>query len=1010
MSDHKDVRLQSPLAASSVTTSVATPATKHSEPGAAALTLVLSLLLIDAAVETFLSGAPRRWWVVGIVGAYLGVTGGVLTGSRRGRVGWSQHLDASLFLLLALLVASAWSVDGSNGWVVILRQPPSVILCFASAALLGAGAWSLVGLKLLPLWSRAPLGALSLYGISAFLFGIAEATPYSELFRGDSFWRPLPFWLQGAGLGMFFLLPIQIAGLVLDACIGLRRVPLRRFARRAIASGMALLVAVGGALPRDPFRIGTTAAGARSTEFPVPHVREIADAPSQEAAVVAFYDLLDRASRDVSREAIDVDALVRHLGRNPDAAVDFVSKRVRYEHYDGILRGAEGTLISGSGNSCDQALLLRDLLIKSGSRASVRVISATPELNRTLRLRALVEGVPRVKPRGASPSPLYPVVEAKLAQLERLLGHHESPSSAEPTITTYCWVTGSVSGARREIDTVLGEPPAVSPESTFETTIPSSLRHLFTIRATLERTRRGQTEKVELLKTTVPVDTLEHRPLLFTVRPQTEDAFNQNAQGEIRQGPTQNQLFVPVFITPGQQHVGRAFSLKGAIVEAASAPAIGSSAGGRIAELLHKPLTPEGRTENEDETSLVTGVWMECEITEPNGHVERHRRALFDPSVLSAQTDPALAALQIIQDRHILVTPIRANSDLLTHRLIEYYKQHRSVIESMARGTAPPAIELTKSLPLQLLSLAYLQDRAADEIGLLEDGAALYRGRPSVLIATSDLDIADGRLFDRVRLDVMSTGYEALSERHDERRLRALFGVYTSFLEILAVGGPDPKSVLSLEENARQQGAELIAIKTSQDLERLPFGGSAPQRAALLDELAAAREIVTFNQQLFVSHGPRFGWWRRDSSTGEVLAILDNYEGGVQAGTEYALTKAFVKGFVIGAAYGFLKCKAEHGRAADCTQDMLCKGLFGGALAWVVALAAGLTTFMTIGTDAMGNSIWIWTTQVPSGSGLPVVLGGVFAVSEGLCKAMKGGGTPPHSAPALPPGTPGQAP
>lgn len=733
-------------------------------------------------------------------------------------------------------------------------------------------------------------------------------------------------------------------------------------------------------------RAGTTQAPTTVVAAPIPYAREIAEAPTPVAAVEAVYGVLDRASQEVAREGIEIEALARQLG-TPNSAVAFVSTRIRYEHYDGVLRGAEGTLVSGAGSSCDQSILLRELLAHYRVRATVHVAGVTPDMNLALRLRALSEGLPRVKPQGVTLGSLSGAVTSKLEQLEGIVGSTRIPPVLA-AIVNYCWISAEIDGSRREIDTVLEHPPG-SPHLSFTTGVPAALRHHFTIRVTLDRTSRSQQETIELLKTSVPVDALHHTPVVLTVRTETDDPWNQETAEGIRQALGNSTVFVPTVVISGEAHTGKGFTLQGGVVGPAPTLGIGSELGDRMAGMLGR--TPAGeKPPGSDNRMSLTGVWMDCEVTQPNGTIEKYRRPLVEPDTLPA--DPAAAALQVIQDKQILVTGIRASADLLTLRLVEYFKNHRPVLDALASGTQAPDVPLPHYVQWQLFSLAYLQDHAATEIMFAADDGVLFRGRAGILIASSDLDITDGRLFDRVRLDVMSTGYEAVSDGGRDRRLRALLGIYTSFAEVLAIGGPDPASLLSLERRAKEQGISLIKLSAPQDLARWPQAGAGPQRKAMRDALEAGDHLVALDRTPSASSGPRFGWWRRDNKSGEWLAVLDNYEGGAQTATEYPLTKAFVKGAVVGAAYGLVKCKFEHGMSADCRRDMACKGLFGGVLALVVAIVAGWLTYMTIGADALGNPIWVLTTQVPSGSAFPTVLGGVGAAGEGLCKRITGDG------------------
>src|SRR2546425_10764635 len=67
------------------------------------LAIVLYLILIDAAVETFLSELPARWFVGFTVIAYFAAS--VLLWRR---FKWETKAVASLFVLLGLLTLAVW--------------------------------------------------------------------------------------------------------------------------------------------------------------------------------------------------------------------------------------------------------------------------------------------------------------------------------------------------------------------------------------------------------------------------------------------------------------------------------------------------------------------------------------------------------------------------------------------------------------------------------------------------------------------------------------------------------------------------------------------------------------------------------------------------------------------------------------------------------------------------------------------------------------------------------------
>ena len=73
----------------------------------------------------------------------------------------------------------------------------------------------------------------------------------------------------------------------------------------------------------------------------------------------------------------EVTAAVKALGPDVAQLLSFVSQRIRYEPYEGALRGPRGTLLAASGNAVDRALLLRDLIQTAKPDAELRFALGT---------------------------------------------------------------------------------------------------------------------------------------------------------------------------------------------------------------------------------------------------------------------------------------------------------------------------------------------------------------------------------------------------------------------------------------------------------------------------------------------------------------------------------------------------------------------------------------------------------------------------------------------------------
>lgn len=73
------------------------------------------------------------------------------------------------------------------------------------------------------------------------------------------------------------------------------------------------------------------------------------------------------------------------IGKDPRAIFEFVREKIRFEPYDGVLRGADGTLMALAGNSWDQAVLLSTMLRAAGhatrfARGTLSAAEASPLL------------------------------------------------------------------------------------------------------------------------------------------------------------------------------------------------------------------------------------------------------------------------------------------------------------------------------------------------------------------------------------------------------------------------------------------------------------------------------------------------------------------------------------------------------------------------------------------------------------------------------------------------------
>src|SRR5438270_14030154 len=97
----------------------------------AALALSMSLLLLDAAIETFVSGSPVRWWAAGVVAAYIALSSLLW---KRKTFTWAATASAAFITLTALLAFTAWLPGGLTDGLRLLGQPTSRVWSLVTSA------------------------------------------------------------------------------------------------------------------------------------------------------------------------------------------------------------------------------------------------------------------------------------------------------------------------------------------------------------------------------------------------------------------------------------------------------------------------------------------------------------------------------------------------------------------------------------------------------------------------------------------------------------------------------------------------------------------------------------------------------------------------------------------------------------------------------------------------------------------------------------------------------------
>jgi hypothetical protein len=357
----------------------------------------VSVVLADTAVETFRSQSPARWWIVAAVAAYFVAVGAVfLIGRRRGVLSnpvWTALAGGNL--LIGLLAATVWLPEGLDRGMRLAGQPTSVLLAITSAGAVLLAGWLLFNIlrgvcasSRMRLAIGLILAVAVAYAVAAFLIAARAGTPYGELFHGKSFWRRSPTWLQGAVIGVLVLLPLAAAAEAIRFGLRtIRRTPgVWQALHRAVALSLVFVMALAGV--RLPQTAPLPSARTPVTALSIPSSAELRTAvalnlepPTMPPSAAAPETVAEQAGaylQNVPAGRYDLQAAADQLGPGVQPAFQFVRDQVRYESYQGVLRGARGTHLARVGNAVDRSLLLVNLLKRKGSKRASRLAGFPP--------------------------------------------------------------------------------------------------------------------------------------------------------------------------------------------------------------------------------------------------------------------------------------------------------------------------------------------------------------------------------------------------------------------------------------------------------------------------------------------------------------------------------------------------------------------------------------------------------------------------------------------------------
>lgn len=681
-------------------------------------------------------------------------------------------------------------------------------------------------------------------------------------------------------------------------------------------------------------------------------------------------------------EHSSLDALVAELEFSPEDLLRFVEQDVHTEPYPGLLRGAKGALWARAGNSLDQALLARELLLRAGVEArlgtarltleqarrylegSLRAPLAPPAIegegiddlirqavkDTTLTQGAWERSVAEKKALGVSTRARVEGEARRVAgALVRALSTHGTRLEAAPLpdewiqeARDYYWVQWRTSASEpwRDAHPAAGPDAALPgdlvPAKTWRSGYPEGVRYHLEVRLQRELRRGAALEVADMMTPWEgPLDSLYGRALRFQLLPEGAQgpAVLRDRAAVLRE----SQHFLPLLggaLAPG----ARAMTRSGALEKAGGedvATALGGLGGG-----FSGALTAGKSKASSAETPVggeLTAVWLDLAWHGPGGFRRSARRMILDRLGATARKEDPSGALTELTPAELgarLTAEYRVVPDLgaipgtaFFSEMLGYLTAYQETLADALLDPDGAALSdlgrHTEPVHLPLLTRMHAVPHPS--------GVASFRHRPGLLLVRAQLNGQGERL--QREIDIVANprrGFDVSGKSPVQRPDEALFaGVWETAMEH--------------QEPARAAVVKRrTAFASLEDPAHWSLAGTAlPEvlgpgaRSHIRSDLAEGRKVL-----LRPAAGDEAAWWRVDPRTGVCLGRTGSGAGSSMS--EYQITVEEVSQdlTIILNGYGVAAC-------LDKEHVMCCLGhtaLLGSAgFAGGAAIAAGLT-------------------------------------------------------------------
>lgn len=664
----------------------------------------------------------------------------------------------------------------------------------------------------------------------------------------------------------------------------------------------------------------------------------------------------------IDRTTFDSEALAFKLApEEPEAIVTWVRDAIAFEPYAGLLRGPNGTLMSGAGNALDQAVLLAKVLGDAGfdTRIGLGTLE-TPDVEWLLRefrerprgpdliaepvdatrLLAAIDRLAAVTMPDALPGDGSPVADDKadratasaarddiVSALQRS-GVGYGQQSLEPILrletSEYAWVEYRLTSGEpwREAHPLF--PPGRSPQELAARdylidSVPEVLQHRLRVEVLIE-VRFGEELREQAVMSPWERPTANLVGITLGYANMPLGIIDWNSIANMTERIETIPMFAPVF-GRGLAEGGKVFDAGGNTIalEAAASAAVGmfqelgkksSRAAAAVAALGSTSATPAREMATE-----LTGQRIVFTLIAPGGRETSHSRMLLDrigaANRVAGRLDiaePSFAPLLAMQSIAVAVGryPRPYLTDRVLAEVIAWRPGLSALWQQVEAGDGEAALQWPGELSI-LDPLVTFVDFDAFEAG----AGPSYRPAPALVLRQDGVRIAGGEIRSYALFDIAANPRRTLIPASLERDVAGtiLQGAWETTVEgrgarTAFASGQRSFGAGKMLAAAASEGIDTTVLTPADQSALTALGLPVGAREEIGRELRRGQLVIV--PQRLPAGFERIAWWRVDPATGVTLGVTDDGRGA--AYSEWVVV-SIVAGGIAGA---FLGIRAIH--------------------------------------------------------------------------------------------------